>query len=118
MVQINLNYIASAFVLLTFTDSIRAWSRMYWYGHVLVALSMVFFRTGGRQTLKAGLGPKKPVPSFKLSPPSPIDPQEMDPKTWVRQAMGDSNGGTGSDNNGRWVESLAGTDTPTPSRTD
>ena len=73
---------------------------------------MLFFRTGGKQTLKAGLGPKKAVPSFKFSPPSPIDPPQGDPKVWVRHAMGDSNGGTGSHENGKWVENLDGTKTP------
>ncbi len=87
MVQINLNYIAAAFVLLTFSGSIQAWSRMYWYGHVLIVLSSLFFRSGGRHALKAGLGDvrQKRVPSFQVSPPSPVDDNSP---TWVKDAFG------------------------------
>jgi lysophospholipid acyltransferase len=99
MVQVNLNYIASAFILLSMTDCIRAWHRMYWYGHVLVFGGMLFFQGGGRRRLRKGLESKtmaKPrprplqVPSFKLSPPSPIDfPDETNvgDLRWVKHAL-------------------------------
>ena len=98
MVQINLNYIASAFILLSLKDCTRAMHRMGWYSCILVALAMVFFQFGGRRMLKKGLdgkkkgaGPPAPVPSFKVSPPSPIEPpnDEHDPSDlrWIKHAL-------------------------------
>lgn len=79
MVQINLNYLVAPFLLLNFKPSIQAWSRMYWYTHVLIFLFLSFMRLGGRRWLRRGLKPReakridKPVtvPELKLSPPTP-----------------------------------------------
>jgi lysophospholipid acyltransferase len=97
MVQINLNYTASAFLLLGFKDCLRAWNRMYWHGHLIIIATSLFFHFGGRQTLRKNLPevPKKSVPSINIAPPSPIDgisspPQdERDPTdlSWVKHAL-------------------------------
>lgn len=75
MVQINLNYVASAFVLLNFKDCITAFNRMGWYAHVLVAGTMLFFQAGGQRWLRKGLEKRglasRHVPSVKVEPPSP-----------------------------------------------
>ncbi|XAO23955.1 hypothetical protein I312_102744 [Cryptococcus bacillisporus CA1280] len=61
------------FLLLDFKDSIGAWNRMYWYGHVAIIISMCFMSFGGRKALKRGLDKRKSriPPSVKVSPPSP-----------------------------------------------
>lgn len=63
----------------------------------MVVLTMIFFQCGGRRALRSGLpakSPRKAVPSFKLSPPSPIVPDpalhdELDSRDfrWVKQAL-------------------------------
>ena len=42
-----LNYSASPFMLLTASDSLLTWSRLGWYGHIVVMGSLVFFYAGG-----------------------------------------------------------------------
>lgn len=74
MVQVNLNYTASAFLLLGFKDSLKAWNRMYWHGHVMILVTSLFFHFGGRRALQKRLPagpPKGEVPSIKVAPPSP-----------------------------------------------
>ncbi|KAK4690004.1 hypothetical protein P7C73_g106, partial [Tremellales sp. Uapishka_1] len=98
MVQINLNYIVSSFLLLSFRDSIRAWHRMYWYGHILTIASLLFFRLGGKKALRQGLGekpvaPATPVPSFSLSPSSPTrDEDDTKDLRWVAHDLDTSVG--------------------------
>jgi len=97
MVQTNLNYIASSFILLSFEDCLTAWQRMGWYTHILIASSTLFFQYGGRRALRRRLEGKKKteapseVPSFMVSPPSPLHPphDEHDPSdlTWVKHAF-------------------------------
>ncbi|KAL7421613.1 Lysophospholipid acyltransferase [Cryptotrichosporon argae] len=104
IVQSTLNYTVAAFLLLRFGDCIRAWSRMGWYGHLAIAVAMLFFQCGGRRALRAGLpadakrkrgkpevgkanGPDNATPSVKVTPPQPHD--ERDPKDleWIRHAL-------------------------------
>jgi lysophospholipid acyltransferase len=114
VVQSNLNYIVCAFFLLNLKDCVRAYHRMGWYSHILIAGAMAFFHFGGRRMLRAGLpaaagdkGDKArtakietdtsrlgPTPTWKVHPPSPIDPppqpkDEVDPTDlkWVRHAL-------------------------------
>ncbi|ORY32801.1 MBOAT, membrane-bound O-acyltransferase family-domain-containing protein [Naematelia encephala] len=126
MVQINLNFIAGAFILLGFNDCIRAWHRMGWYSPILVGAAMIFFRAGGRRALKQGLKSReqvKEVPSFTVSPPSPMSPKtqphdELDSKDlrWIKHAFDnppyqDDGPGVGPD--AGVVDSLMqGTETP------
>lgn len=42
-----LNYVTPPFMLLTWNDSITAWSRLGWYGHVIIMGTLVFFYVGG-----------------------------------------------------------------------
>ena len=42
-----LNYAASPFILLSARDSLLTWSRLGWYGHVVVMGGLVFFYAGG-----------------------------------------------------------------------
>lgn len=62
MVQININYIASSFILLRFDDCITAYKRMGWYSHILILGAMAFFQLGGRRALRRGL-PAKAIPA-------------------------------------------------------
>lgn len=47
-----LNYLASPFMLLTVHDSLLGWSRLGWYGHIMVGGAMLFFYGGGTKILK------------------------------------------------------------------
>ena len=62
-----LNYTASPFVLLSARDSLLTWSRLGWYGHVVVLGGLVFFYAGGTKFL-SGLQKAKgiSVPSSKV----------------------------------------------------
>jgi lysophospholipid acyltransferase len=97
MVQMNLNYTACAFLILGFKDSLRAWNRMWWYGHVMIIASSLFFHFGGKAALKQRLPPtaKRPVPSINVAPPSPIDGTPGTPRDeydsrdirWIKHAL-------------------------------
>ncbi|WRT66454.1 uncharacterized protein IL334_003412 [Kwoniella shivajii] len=148
VVQVTLNYTACAFILLGFKDCIRAWSRMWWYTHVAIILTMAFFHFGGRRSLRKGLekrgkisaerfstigqGRRSPLPSVRVSPPSPISkprsppPQpedEKDPKDlrWVKHALdnppdqdsGEAMGNGFNSPDGGWVDGIVeGSETP------
>ncbi|RXK37066.1 lysophospholipid acyltransferase [Tremella mesenterica] len=76
MVQSNLNFTASAFILLSFRKSMVAWKRMWFYSPVLALLAMAFFHFGGRAMLRRGLQSKKGVegvPDLNVVPPTPIE---------------------------------------------
>ena len=44
-----LNYTVTPFILLSARDSLLTWSRLGWYGHIVVMGSLVFFFGGGTQ---------------------------------------------------------------------
>ncbi|KAG9317107.1 MBOAT, membrane-bound O-acyltransferase family-domain-containing protein [Chiua virens] len=48
-----LNYMAAPFLLLTFANSMEAWSRVGWYGCWIVASGVVFFNVGGSPYLQS-----------------------------------------------------------------
>jgi len=52
------NYAVIPFIILDFGPSIEGWRRAHWYGHILVALALSFFRVGGGDWLK-GLQKKR-----------------------------------------------------------
>lgn len=120
MVQINLNYLVAAFLLLQFKASVMAWARMYFYGHVIIFTFMAFLRLGGKKWLRAGLPPRTkdkpavsaPVPSFTLSPPTPLDERENpdgddDDLEWVKHDLNSM----GEDDGGMMTEMWSGMDT-------
>lgn len=49
---IILNYVASAFMLLSLRDSITVWARLGFYGHFIIFGGLIFFYTGGTKFLK------------------------------------------------------------------
>lgn len=48
-----LNFAATPFVLLTFADSMEAWSRLGWYGCWIVGSGVLFFNAGGSKYLQS-----------------------------------------------------------------
>lgn len=78
-VQVTLNYLAAAFLLLDFKASVSAWTRCWWYGHVAIFATLGALHFGGRRWLKSGLysrgrpGAPGVVPSVSVSPPTPQD---------------------------------------------
>jgi lysophospholipid acyltransferase len=122
MVQINLNFIASAFMLLSLQDSLAAWSRMGWYTPILAALAMAFFNLGGRKALRNGLkgqakGGEAKKPEVRVAPPSPPN-DEKDPKDlkWIKHALDNpdyQDAGQGVHPDGGLIDELAkGMETP------
>lgn len=127
MVQVNLNYTVSAFLLLGFKDCVRAWNRMYWHGHIMILVASLFFHFGGRQALRKHLpaptpaGAKGEVPSSKVAPPSPVQSDSSQPNderdsrdlTWVKHALEDRrNGGEGVNPAEMVDRAMDGVDTP------
>jgi lysophospholipid acyltransferase len=47
-----LNYCAAPFIALTWTDSIRTWGVLGWYGHIVIVGGLVVFYAGGARWLK------------------------------------------------------------------
>ncbi|KDQ14382.1 hypothetical protein BOTBODRAFT_159594 [Botryobasidium botryosum FD-172 SS1] len=88
-----INYAVAPFCILDLRRSLQAWSRMGWYGHLVVAATMAFFYSGGGRLLGAakakteGEGrPTKvkmpPVDPGHVSPLSPETPS-MEPQHFV-----------------------------------
>ena len=50
---ILLNFVAAPFMLLSFTDSMEAWSRLGWYGCWIVGCGVIFFDVGGSKYLQS-----------------------------------------------------------------
>jgi lysophospholipid acyltransferase len=48
-----LNYTAAPFMILGAVDSLRAWSRLGWYGHIMLGICLAFFWGGGGRLLKS-----------------------------------------------------------------
>jgi lysophospholipid acyltransferase len=47
-----MNYAAAPFMLLTIEDSLECFSRVAWYGYIIVGGSLFFFYAGGTRALK------------------------------------------------------------------
>jgi lysophospholipid acyltransferase len=60
-----LNYAASPFMLLSAADSFTTWSRLGYYGHIIVGGGLVFFYTGGSKYLKRLQKKRGVIPSTK-----------------------------------------------------
>ncbi|KAG8691577.1 lysophospholipid acyltransferase [Ceratobasidium sp. 423] len=50
--QLVLNYVAGPFCLLIISDSIRSWGNMAWYGHIMVFVPLLFFKSPATGILK------------------------------------------------------------------
>ena len=60
-----LNYVASPFMLLSTRESLLTWSRLGWYGHIVVMGGLVFFYPsgGGTKSFMSLRGAKGILPS-------------------------------------------------------
>ena len=72
-----LNYAAAPFVLLTASDSLLTWSRLGWYGHIIVMGGLLIFYAGGTKLFlglqKArGILPPKPSVSVQNGTATPV----------------------------------------------
>ncbi|KAK7060154.1 Lysophospholipid acyltransferase [Paramarasmius palmivorus] len=83
-----LNYIASPFMLLTWKDSLEAWSRLGWYGHWIIGGGLAFFYLGGAGFCR-GLQKKMGV-----APPSKKDTKKKDPDTDTETKSAPGSGAT------------------------
>src|SRR5258708_7400119 len=50
-----LNYVVAPFQLLDLKRSILAWHRVYWHGHILIAVPIIFFLNGGKKIMRVFL---------------------------------------------------------------
>jgi len=46
------NYAAAPFMLLSVKDSLTCWSRLGWYGHIIIFGALLFFYGGGTKYFK------------------------------------------------------------------
>uniref|UniRef100_A0A0W0G4C7 Mboat family protein n=1 Tax=Moniliophthora roreri TaxID=221103 RepID=A0A0W0G4C7_MONRR len=83
-----LNYVASPFMLLTWGNSIEAWSRLGWYGHYVVGGGLAFFYLGG---MKFCRGMQK---KMGVLPPSKKDTKKKDPDTDTESKSAPGSGAT------------------------
>ncbi|EFY91937.1 Lysophospholipid acyltransferase, variant 3 [Metarhizium acridum] len=64
--QLTFSFATTPFLVLTFADSIRAWSRVYFYGAAWTVIGLVFFASPGGAVLKAELEKRQGKASVKL----------------------------------------------------
>ena len=64
-----LNYAASPFIILSGRDSITTWSRLGWYGHIIVMGSLLVFSLGGNKYFRALQKKKGVLPPPRASKP-------------------------------------------------
>lgn len=50
--QLLLNYATAPFCLLTVSESLASWRNMAWYGHIMVLVPLLFFKSPGTAVLK------------------------------------------------------------------
>lgn len=71
-----MNYFAIAFSLRNGKLALLAWTRLYWYGHIVVAAMMVFFYSGGTKYFRQLQMKKAQMPDAKGNanglPPKPV----------------------------------------------
>lgn len=137
VVQTGVNYAVAPFFILSFLPSLQTWGRGYWYGHISILFTVLFFHFGGRRYLRSGLPPRDAakamrqtdVPSFTVSPPSPpaepkapalvdileeVTEEDEDNDAdleWVRHDLNSISEG-GADNGRMFDDILSGFDTP------
>ena len=71
-----LNYVASPFMLLATRESLLTWSRLGWYGHIVVMGGLVFFYGGGAKFFMSLRGGKGILPSSnKVASAAPVTVQ-------------------------------------------
>ncbi|KAG6095667.1 hypothetical protein E4U31_005760 [Claviceps sp. LM219 group G6] len=64
--QLTFSFATTPFLVLTFSDAVRAWSRVDFYGAVWTIACLVFFASPGKTTLKAELEKRQGRVSEKL----------------------------------------------------
>jgi lysophospholipid acyltransferase len=72
------NYAAAPFMLLTYKDSIEAWSRLGWYGFWIVGTTIALFKAGGTKYLH-GLHKQQPKVIVGASKPQTPGPYVVPP---------------------------------------
>ena len=70
-----LNYTASPFILLTASDSLLTWSRLGWYGHIVVMGGLVFFYAGGTKFFMSLQKAKGILPPGKVAAAAAVSVQ-------------------------------------------
>ena len=70
-----LNYAASPFILLTAHDSFLTWSRLGWYGHIVVMGGLLFFYGGGTKFFMSLQKAKGILPPGKVAAAAAVSVQ-------------------------------------------
>ncbi|KAG6002149.1 hypothetical protein E4U21_003424 [Claviceps maximensis] len=71
--QLTFSFATTPFLVLTFTNSMRAWSRVYFYGAAWTIACLVFFASPAKLTLRAELEKRQECASAKLEPSTSTD---------------------------------------------
>ncbi|KAK5997394.1 putative Xaa-Pro aminopeptidase P [Cladobotryum mycophilum] len=96
--QVVFSFATLPFLVLAFDDSIRTWSRVYFYGFVGTVVSIAFFATPGKVILKKQLEKRQGKASVKLSRSlstdsltgkEPILGISKDPEQDINEAVGE-----------------------------
>ncbi|GAB0135384.1 hypothetical protein EsDP_00003724 [Epichloe bromicola] len=66
LTQLTFSFATTPFLLLTFSDAMRAWSRVYFYGAAWTVLCLIFFASPGKMALKAELEKRQGRAGAKL----------------------------------------------------
>jgi lysophospholipid acyltransferase len=64
--QLTFSFATTPFLVLNFMDSIRAWSRVYFYGAAGTMLGLMFFASPGKATLRKELEKRQGRASAKM----------------------------------------------------
>ncbi|KAH0839574.1 MBOAT, membrane-bound O-acyltransferase family-domain-containing protein [Lanmaoa asiatica] len=72
-----LNFVAAPFMVLTYADSMKVWSRLGWYGCWIVGSGVVFFNAGGSKYLQSLQ--KKRARIVDVNKPQSPSPHIVDP---------------------------------------
>ncbi|KAG5980743.1 hypothetical protein E4U55_003696 [Claviceps digitariae] len=71
--QLTFSFATTPFLVLSFSDSLRAWSRVYFYGAALTIACLVFFASPAKAALSAELEKRQGRASAKLVPSTSTD---------------------------------------------
>lgn len=64
--QLTFSFTTTPFLVLSFSDSVRVWSRVYFYGAVWTLVCLVFFASGAKGALKARLDKRQGRANAKM----------------------------------------------------
>jgi lysophospholipid acyltransferase len=87
------NYAAAPFMLLTIEDTLECFSRVAWYGYIIVGGSLFFFYAGGTRALKKAQAKRVKNYQDKLAEEKE---RESEREEWANGTAYETEGGSGT----------------------